>query len=345
MLKTSKIRLQLKNVWTISRNSSLFKDNVIVELQKDGISAYGEAAPNVRYGENADKTIAEIKKVSPLFDKDLFKVISLKVEVDNSIKNQSCAKAALDMAVMDWIGKALHIPLYRYFGLDISKSPPTSYSIGIDTPDIIREKVRQAEAFPVLKVKLGGNNDKEIIKTIRGITDKPLRVDANEGWNDKETAAKRIESLMKKNIELIEQPLPAGMNEETAWLKERFDTPLIADESIKTARDIPALRQAFDGINIKLMKSGGILEALRMIHLAQIFDLDVMLGCMIETSVAISAAAQLAPYARWIDLDGNLLIANDPFSGVKVEQGRLIYSQKPGLGLEKRMTRKNSIVK
>jgi len=219
-------------------------------------------------------------------------------------------------------------------GLDISQTPLTSYSIGIDRPEIIREKVKQAEEYPVLKIKLGGKNDEEIIKNIRGITDKPIRVDANEGWKDRETAAKKIDFLVKQNIELIEQPLPEGMNEETAWLKDRFDIPLIADESVKTAKDIPELRGAFDGINIKLMKSGGILEAFKMIHLAQTFDMDIMLGCMIETSVAISAAAQLAPYARWIDLDGNLLISNDPFSGVKVKEGGLIYPEKAGLGVE-----------
>ena len=334
MIKVSKIRLQLKNPWTISRNSSLYKDNVIVTLQKDGITAYGEAAPNVRYGEDADITIAEIKKVSKLLDGDLFQFVSLKEKIDNIIKNQSCARAALDMAILDWIAKTVNLPLYRFFGLDISRTPLTSYSIGIDRPEIIREKVKQAEEYPVLKVKLGGKNDEEIIKNIRGITDKPIRVDANEGWKDRETAAKKIDFLVKQNIELIEQPLPEGMNEETAWLKDRFDIPLIADESVKTAKDIPELRGAFDGINIKLMKSGGILEAFKMIHLAQTFDMDIMLGCMIETSVAISAAAQLAPYARWIDLDGNLLISNDPFSGVKVKEGGLIYPEKAGLGVE-----------
>ena len=335
MIKASQVRLNLKNAWTISRNSSLFKDNVIVTLEKGGITAYGEAAPNVRYAEDADKTMTEISKAAPLFDGDLFKFNTLKEMLDERVQGQSCAKAALDMAVMDWVGKSLNVPLYRYFGLDTSQAPPTSYSIGIDTTETIREKVRQAETFPILKVKLGTDNDEEIIKTIRSETAKPLRVDANEGWKDRELAAKRIDFLLKNNVELIEQPLPAGRDDDTAWLKERFDIPLIADESVKTATDIPKLQGVFDGINIKLMKAGGILEALKMVHLAQALEMDIMLGCMIETSVAISAAAQLAPVARWIDLDGNLLIANDPFSGVKVKAGRLIYSAKPGLGVEK----------
>ncbi|MCK5853372.1 dipeptide epimerase [bacterium] len=334
MLKISKVRIQLKNKWTISRNSSFYKDNVIVKFEKDGIAAYGEAAPNIRYGEDADKTIDEIEKASFLFEEDLFQYISLKGKIDKTIKNQSCAKAALDMAVMDWIAKSYKIPLFQFFGLDIAHVPPTSFSIGIDTPEIIKKKVRLADEFPVLKVKLGDKNDKEIINTIRSVTHKPIRIDANEGWKNKESAAKKIDFLLDKNIELIEQPLSSSMNEEMVWLKERFNIPLIADESVMTAKDIPTLHEAFDGINIKLMKSGGILEALKMINLAQAFNLDIMLGCMIETSVAISAAAQLAPYARWIDLDGNLLINNDPFSGVTVEAGKLVYSEKPGLGIE-----------
>jgi L-alanine-DL-glutamate epimerase-like enolase superfamily enzyme len=336
MVEISKVKLRLKNRWTISRNSSTYKENVIVHLQKDGISAYGEAAPNIRYGEEADKSIEEIKKVEHLFRGDLFKFNSIKEEMDKLIIKQSCAKAAIDMAVMDWVAQSCNLPLYRYLGLDSSHVPLTSFSIGIDTADLIREKVRAAIDFPILKVKLGNENDEEIIRTIRGVTDKPIRVDANEGWKNREDAAKRIDFLMGQNIELIEQPMPAGMNEETAWLKERFDIPIIADESVMTAEDIPILQAAFDGINIKLMKSGGILEALKMIRFAQIFKLDIMLGCMIETSVAISAAAQLAPYARWVDLDGNLLISNDPYQGIAVNRGHLVYSDRPGLGIVKK---------
>ncbi len=334
MLEISRVRLQLENQWTISRNSSYYKDNVIVKFEKDGIVAYGEAAPNNRYGEDADKTIDEIEKASFLLEEDLFQYISLKKKIDKTIKKQNCAKAAIDMVVMDWIAKFYNITLYQYFGLDSAHVPATSFSIGIDRPEMIKEKIQQAYEYPIFKVKLGQKNDEEIINVIRTVTQKPIRVDANEGWKNKETAAKKIDFLLDKNIELIEQPLPSNMNEETAWLKDRFDIPLIADESVNTTKDIPDLREPFDGINIKLMKSGGILEALKMIHLAQTFDLDIMLGCMIETSVAISAAAQLASYARWIDLDGNLLINNDPFSGVTVEAGKLVYSEKPGLGIE-----------
>jgi L-alanine-DL-glutamate epimerase-like enolase superfamily enzyme len=331
-LTISKIRLQLKNRWTISRNSSDYKENVIIRLEKDGITGYGEAAPNIRYGENADEVIDEIKKNRSVFEKDLFQFQSVKEELEQKI-HQSCARAAMDMAVMDWITKSCGLPLYRYLGLDISRTAPGSFSIGIDTPEIMREKVRNAHEFPILKIKLGNEDDEEIIRTIRRVTDKPIRVDANEGWKTKELAAKRFEFLTKQRIELIEQPMPAGMNEETAWLKERFDIPIIADESVLTANNIPCLQNVFDGINIKLMKSGGILEALKMIYTAQTLNLDIMLGCMIETSIAISAAAHLAPYARWIDLDGNLLISNDPYSGVTIKNGSLFYPKKCGLGI------------
>jgi L-alanine-DL-glutamate epimerase-like enolase superfamily enzyme len=186
----------------------------------------------------------------------------------------------------------------------------------------------------VLKIKVGKKNDDEIIGAVRSETDKPLRVDANEGWKSKEEALEKIQWLKSEGVEFIEQPLPADMIKETAWLRERANMPIIADEAVKKTADIPVLAQAYDGINIKLMKSGGLLEALGMIHMAKALDLKIMLGCMIESSVAVTAAAHLAPYVDWADLDGNLLISNDPFSGVKVKNGRFVYNDRPGLGVE-----------
>jgi L-alanine-DL-glutamate epimerase-like enolase superfamily enzyme len=254
--------------------------------------------------------------------------------MDKTVLNQSCAKAALDIALMDWVGKALNTPLYKMFGLNTSKAPVTSFSIGIDTPEVIKQKVKEAEPFPILKIKVGKKNDDEIIAAVRSVTDKPIRVDANEGWKNKEEALEKIQWLKTQGVEFIEQPMPSEMIEETAWLRERVDMPIVADEAVKTAADIPKLAKAYDGINIKLMKSGGIQEALRMIQIAKALNMKIMLGCMIESSVAISAAAHLAPYVDWADLDGNLLISNDPFSGVKVKNGRFIYNDKPGLGVE-----------
>jgi len=331
-------KLKLKNVWTISRSSSDYKENVFLKIEKEGITAYGEAAPNVRYGENAQLTKKLIDKNAPLIlEQDLFKYTEIKEIIDEAVTGQNCAKAALDMAVMDWVAKAMNIPLYKLLGLDSDKIPITSFSIGIDSISEIKNKVRDASDYPLLKIKLGADNDEEIIDAVREVTDKPLRVDANEGWKDKETALKKIQWLQKKGVEFIEQPMPAEMLEETAWLKQRIDLPLVADEAVINAQSIPALSGIYDGINIKLMKAGGIQEALKMTHIAKALKMDVMFGCMIESSLAIAAAAHLAPLAKWIDLDGNLLINNDPFCGVTVSAGRLTLNSTPGLGVSERV--------
>ncbi|RMF61265.1 MAG: dipeptide epimerase [Calditrichaeota bacterium] len=335
MIEVKIKRLNLVHTWTISRNSSDFKENVFVKLEKDGIVGYGEAAPNVRYGENAQLTVQRIHEAESIYHStDFFHYMDIKEKLDNTILDQSCAKAALDIALMDWIGKAFGVPLYKLWGLNTSHAPVTSFSIGIDTPEVIKQKVKEAEPYPILKVKVGTKRDEEIIGAVRSVTDKPIRVDANEGWKSKEEALEKIQWLKTQGVEFIEQPLPSDMIEETAWLRERVDMPIIADEAVKTAADIPKLAGAYDGINIKLMKSGGLLEAWRMIQIAKALNLKIMLGCMIESSIAISAAAHLAPYVDWADLDGNLLISNDPFSGVKVNKGKFIYNDKPGLGVE-----------
>jgi L-alanine-DL-glutamate epimerase-like enolase superfamily enzyme len=329
--------LLLRHTWTISRNSSDFKDNVFVRVERDGITGWGEAAPNVRYGQSAELTTAAIEKARPLIEAgDWQHYVDLREQWERAIPEQSCACAALDIAILDWVGRKLNVPLYRLFGLDASKTPVTTFSIGIDTPEVIKQKVKEAKDFPVLKIKVGTENDAQIVTAVREATDRPLRVDANEGWHDKEQALEKIQWLQRMGVELIEQPLPAAMIEETAWLRERVDIPIIADEAVKRAGDIPKLAGAYDGINIKLMKAGGIQEAMRMIQVARALGLKIMLGCMIESSVAISAAAQISPLVDYADLDGNLLIANDPFVGVGVKEGKLVLNDRPGLGVSER---------
>lgn len=198
----------------------------------------------------------------------------------------------------------------------------------------MQKKNREAEAYPILKIKVGKSNDEQIMKAVREITTKTLRVDANEGWKTKEEALDKIKWLETMGVEFIEQPLPALMLAETRWLRERINMPIIADEAVKSTADIPKLARSYDGINIKLMKSGGIQEALRMIWMARSLGMKIMLGCMVESSCAISAAAHISPLVDWADLDGNLLIANDPFKGTTVEKGKLILPDKPGLGIE-----------
>lgn len=334
MIEVKIKKLQLANRWTISRNSSDYKENVFVRLEKDGIFGFGEAAPNVRYGESAELTIDRIKRAERILESfDWFCPADIKNALDEEIADQSCAKAALDMALLDWFGKSLVVPLYKLWGLNPSHTPITSYSIGIDKPDVLRKKIEQAACYPVLKIKVGGDNDIEIIKTVRSITDKLIRVDANEGWKSKEQALEKILWLETQNVEFIEQPMPAEMLEETAWLRERVNMPIVADEAVKRTCDIAKLAGVYDGINIKLMKSGGLLEAIKMIGAAHSLGLKVMLGCMIESSVAITAAAHLSPGVEWADLDGNLLISNDSFEGVKVVDGKLVLNDKAGLGV------------
>lgn len=335
MLEVKTKRLFLQHTWTISRNSSDYKDNVFVKIEKDGVTGIGEAAPNVRYGEDSEKTTTRIDGVKNLMEEyDLWQFSELKNEIFAAITDQNCARCALDIAIMDWIGKKLNVPLYKFLGVDKKKAPVTSFSIGIDTPDVIKQKVREAEKYSVLKIKVGRENDEEIIDAVRSVTDKPIRVDANEGWKTKEVALEKIKWLKTMGVEFIEQPMPSDMIKETRWLRDRVDMPIVADEAVKTASDIPKLSEAYDGINIKLMKAGGFQEAMRMIHLAKAFNMKIMLGCMIESSVAISAAAHLSPMVDWADLDGNLLIKDDPFTGVTVEKGKLVLNDKPGFGVE-----------
>jgi L-alanine-DL-glutamate epimerase-like enolase superfamily enzyme len=235
---------------------------------------------------------------------------------------------------MDWIGQRMNVPLYRLCGLDPWDAPVTTFSIGIDTPEITKQKVKDAEAFPVLKIKVGLDTDEATIEAVRSVTKKPLRVDANEGWKDKEEAVRKINWLETQGVEFVEQPMPAHMIAETRWVRKRVHLPLIADEAAVSARAIPGLADAYDGVNVKLDKCGGIQQALRMIYVAESLDMKTMLGCMVSSSVSVTAAAHLSPLVDYADLDGNLLIANDPYSGVKVEKGKLILLDGPGLGVK-----------
>jgi L-alanine-DL-glutamate epimerase-like enolase superfamily enzyme len=289
----------------------------------------------VRYQENAVDAQKAVESVRDLVTAaDAWEFDKLEVEIARRLGGQFAAQAALDIALMDWVGQKLGIPLYRYFGLDPKAAPVTTFSIGIDTPEITRQKVREAAAFPVLKIKVGLDTDEATIAAVRSVTNKPLRVDANEGWKDKEVAVRKINWLATQGVEFVEQPMPADMLEETRWVHERVHLPLIGDESCRHAGDIPKLVGIFDGVNVKLDKAGGIREAFQMIKLARDLGLRTMLGCMVSSSVSVTAAAHLSPLVNYADLDGNLLIANDPFVGVQVKEGKLILPQGPGLGLK-----------
>ncbi len=329
------IELPLRHAWTISRGTSTSKRNVIVERRHGGVVGRGEAAPNVRYGESAETVTGALQRLAPALDGDPWHFRELSERVDAVMPGHAAAKAALDIALHDLAGKRMGVPLYRMLGLNPARMPLTSFSIGIDEPEALARKVREAEPYPVLKVKLGAGAVRETFGAVRAATSKVVRVDANEAWSARE-ALEHIEWLATQGVELVEQPLPAADVEGAKWLRERSPLPLVADEAVMMAADVPKLAEGYHGINVKLQKCGGIREALRIIETARSCGLKVMLGCMVETSVGIAAAAHLGPLVDWLDLDGNLLISADPFLGHPVVEGRIRLGDGPGLGVEPR---------
>ncbi|MBR0223621.1 MAG: dipeptide epimerase, partial [Bacteroidales bacterium] len=255
--------------------------------------------------------------------------------VDSLSPGDSAAKAAVDIALHDLVGKLLGAPWYRIWGFDPAKAPLTTFTIGIDTPEVVREKTLEAaDRFRILKVKLGTPRDRELIESIRSVTQLPLAVDANQGWTDRFQTLDRIYWLKEQGVVMVEQPFPVGALDDSAWLTERSPLPIFADESVQRLADVRRLSGAFSGINIKLMKCTGMREAHKMVTLARALGMKVMLGCMTETSCAVSAAAQLSPAVDFADLDGNLLISNDRFSGVGLSEGRLVLPSDPGIGVK-----------
>jgi L-alanine-DL-glutamate epimerase-like enolase superfamily enzyme len=344
ILSSHLLRLTLKHTWTISRASVDDHENIFVYLEHEGITGIGEASFSRRYGETPESLQEFIEIAKPILAKmNPFHFVEIAEALQNLQAGQNAAKAAIDMALMDWIGKKFGVPLFKLWGLNLTRTPLSSFTIGIDTPEMVQRKIREAEEFPILKIKVGTKQDEEIMRAVREATDKPLRVDANEGWKTKEEALERICWLSQFAIEFVEQPMPANRLDDVRWLRQQLQQrniamPLFADEDSKISRDLPVLTGVYDGINIKLMKSGGLQEAWRMIHLARALDLKIMLGCMIESSVGITAAAHLAPLVDHADLDGHLLISNDPFVGVQMKDGRMTLPEAPGLGVVIRKT-------
>jgi len=325
--------IHLKHTFRISREAQDVVQVVYVKLTHEGIVGWGEASPSARYGETTLSAMNTLNNLN-LEHRSPLEYTELHQELDEVFQKQRAAQAALDMAMWDWIGKKTGLPVYALLGLNPAKIPITSFTIGIAEPELMRQKIREAADYPLLKIKLGGGNDEEIINIVRSETDKPIQVDVNEGWSRNE-AVEKIRWLENQNVNLVEQPLPADDTEDTAWVRKQVNLPIYADESVRRLEDVPKCQGIFNGINIKLMKCGGPIEALRMIHTARALDLKVMLGCMIESSLAISAMAHLAPLSDTVDLDGHLLIRDDPFQGLGFQDGRIILSDKPGLGVTK----------
>ena len=326
--------LQLQHTFTVASYSRTTTPDVQVRIDYDGYTGYGEASMPPYLGQTVESVCAFLEKVRLEQFSDPFQLEEILAYVDSLSPGDTAAKAAVDIALHDLVGKLLGQPWYRLWGLNPAKAPDTTFTIGIDTPDVVREKTREcADRFNILKVKVGLENDEEMIRTIREVTDLPLAVDANQGWTDRSKALDEICWLAEQGVVMVEQPMAKECLDDIAWITERSPLPIFADEAIQRLADIPSVKGAYTGINIKLMKCTGMREAWKMVSYARAEGMRVMVGCMTETSCAVSAAAQFSPAVDFADLDGNLLITNDRFTGVTVEHGRLTLPDRPGIGL------------
>ncbi len=333
--------LTLRHVFTVAAYSRSTTPDIQVQIEYDGYVGYGEASmpPYLAKELGTVDSVTEFlgKAAKRLEDfSDPFMMEDILSAIDQLDSGNAAGKAAVDIALHDLVGKMMGQPWYRIWGLNPSLAPSTTFTIGIDTADVVRQKTQEcAEKFNILKVKLGRDNDKEMIQTIRSVTSLPIAVDANQGWKDRSYALDMIQWLAEQGVVMVEQPMPKEQLDDTAWVSERSPLPVFADESIQRLHDIDRLKGAFTGINIKLMKCTGMREAWKMVNTARALGLKVMVGCMTETSCAVTAAAQFSPAVDFADLDGNLLISNDRFEGVKVEKGKLVLPDRPGIGLKK----------
>ena len=327
--------LQLRHTFTLAGSSRTTTPDMLTEIEYDGLIGYGEASMPPYLGESQDTASRFLSSLNLSQFNDPFQLENILNYVDGVAPGNCAAKASVDIALHDLLGKIIGQPWYRIWGYDPAKTPNTSFTIGIDTEEIIRQKVKEASPYKILKVKLGRDNDKEMIETIRSETSVPLCADVNQGWTDRQKALDMIYWLKDKGVVFVEQPMPKTAIDDNAWLTERSPIPVMADESLQRLSDITKAHGVYSGINIKLMKCTGMREAHKMLILARSLNMKVMIGCMTETSVAVSAAAQLSPMTDWADLDGNLLISNDPFNGVEVLDGKITLINKPGIGVSK----------
>jgi L-alanine-DL-glutamate epimerase-like enolase superfamily enzyme len=327
--------LQLRHTFTVAGHSRNTTPVVLTEIAYEGLTGYGEASMPPYLGESQESVITFLEKVDLEQFSDPFMLDDILTYVDSVAEGNRAAKACVDIALHDLIGKLVDQPLYRLWGINPGNTPMTSFTIGIDTPEVVETKTKEAAAFRVLKVKLGGGNDREMIETVRSVTDVPLYVDVNQGWKDRQYAIDMCHWLHEQGIAFVEQPVPKEKTDDLAWLTQQSPLPVIADEAFQRLGDVSAFKDVYSGINIKLMKSTGLREAHKMITVARALDMKVMIGCMVETSCAVSAASQLSPLVDWADLDGNLLINNDPFEGMKVIDGKVTLRDLPGIGIQK----------
>ena len=324
-LSVDTLDLPLKHTFTIARSSESIARTVVVRAAWNALDGFGECAPSERYGESVESVAAELRRVDAGDDPyALERVLARPMSPG--------ARCALDVALHDLIGKDLRRPLWRIFGLDPARTPRTSFTIGIAPLDETLAKVREVGTHPVIKVKLGTGDEIDTLEAIRAIYRGTIRIDANEGWTPEQSVALLTE-LARFDVEFCEQPIPAGTPERLRWIRERSPIQIVTDEDSKDASDLPALRGCVDGINVKLVKCGGIRGALAMIHTARAMGLKIMLGCMVESQILTCAAAHLSPLVDWADLDGPFLTAHDPYAGVTYDDGKIVLPDGPGLGV------------
>lgn len=328
--------LQFKHPFGVSSNTRKETPSVFLELKEAGFIGYGEACLPLYLGETVNETMLFFEKAKPLFE-----TISIKAEindilqkVDALLTGNNAAKAAIDIALHDLMGKVKKQTVTHYFGINEKEGKATSFTIGIDREEVLEQKIKEASEFSILKIKAGTADDKKLIETIRKYSDKPLYVDVNQGWTDKQHVLEMINWMKDKGVVLVEQPMPVAMKEEMRWVNLQSPLLTIADESVKRLSDLESLNGAFSGINIKLMKCTGLCEANKMIDFCRENNLRVLLGCMAESSCATSAMAQLMHKADYIDLDAPLLYKNDPFKGVSYKDGKVCLNDLPGIGAE-----------
>ena len=331
-LSVDRLELRLARPFGISRWTRTSVTNVRVELAGEGLTGRGEACPNARYGESPEQAITALQALV-LPDGKAPDALLAWLDEEAPLLPPS-ARSGLEMALLDRWATAGGLPLYRAFGLEGPRGPRTSYTVGLDTPEAMAEHARAAASYPVLKLKLGTEADRERVNAIRAVTDRPLRVDVNEGWPSAERALAELEWLATQGVELVEQPIPAHRPEEMAWLKARSPLPLWADEEVTGLEDLPRVAEGYHGVNLKLDKHGGLGPTRGLLRRARELGLRVMVGCMVASSLAITAAAHLALEADLADLDGHLLLAEDPFEGVLLDhEGHLVLPGRPGLGV------------
>jgi L-alanine-DL-glutamate epimerase-like enolase superfamily enzyme len=325
--------LQLRHTFTLANSSRKNTPDVLTSLEFEGITGYGEASMPPYLGESVESATKFLSSLNLGQFTDPFQMDDILQYVDSVMPGNCAAKAAVDIALHDLVGKILKQPWYKIWGFDPADTPNTSFTIGIDTPEVVRQKVVEAEPYKILKVKLGQKTDREMIETIRTVTKQPLCVDVNQGWTDKQMALDMIHWLKENGVVFVEQPMPKTAIDDMAWLTENSPLPTIGDESVQRLPDVIKANGVYNGINIKLMKCTGMREAHQMLILAKSLEMKVMIGCMTETSCAVSAAAQLSPKCDWADLDGSLLISNDPYKGVQMVDGKVTLIDQPGIGI------------